>query len=336
MFIRYKYFAGIYHAILVTILIIGLGTCGYVLIEGWSFFDSFYMTIITITTVGFSEVNALSDAGRAFTAFLIISSFGTIAYAVSLITSYIATGKYKQFQHELVNNKHLRKMEGHTIICGYGRVGKQAAGELIYQGKSVVVIEKSEEVMEKMAGDVLFVYGDSTSDEALIKAGIHKAGALITALPADTDNLFVVLSAHELNPALKIISRASDQSSVKKLRVAGADNVIMPDLVGGAHMASLIVTPDIMEFLDLIKVGGKSSVNLEEISFNQLPSEVQSLTLAELESKLKSGCNIIGFRNANGEYKINPDPDTILEKGAKLFVLGSREQIKKLNQQFGI
>jgi len=336
MFAGYKYFRGIYHAFFLTVLIIALGTFGYILIEGWDILESFYMTIITITTVGFMEVQPLSDAGRIFTALLILTSFGTIAYAVSIITSYLASGDLKKFRKELRSEKSIQSMENHTIVCGYGRVGKQAAKELIFYGKSVVVIEKEDLQDQDIIDGITLIHVDSTHDEVLLKAGIKKASALITALPKDTDNLFVVLSAHELNMNLKIIARSSDAATVKKLKVAGADNVIMPDTVGGAHMASLVVTPDLMEFIDLIKVSGKSTVNLEEISFDQLPGEFKACTILQLEEKTKSGCNVIGYKSAEGNYAINPELGTQIQPGSKLFVLGNPEQIKKLNTAFGI
>lgn len=336
MFAGYKYFKGIYHAFFLTVIILIFGTVGYTLIEGWRVFDAFYMTIITVTTVGFMEVAPLSDAGRIFTAILILTSFGIIAYAVSTITSYLASGELKKYRRELRSAKSIRFMEKHVIICGYGRVGKQAAKELLYYGRPVVVIERVDASVAEVAPGITLITGDATKDEVLLKAGVQKADALITALPADTDNLFVVLSARELNPQLKIIARSSDQSTVKKLRVAGASNVIMPDTVGGAHMASLVVTPDLMEFMDLIKVSGKSHVNLEEITFDQLPGEFKSCTIRELEERTKSGCNIIGHRAPDGNYDINPDLDTKIMPGAKLFVLGNPDQIKKLNRIFGI
>ena len=332
----YKYFKGLYHAFFLTLIIILSGTIGFHLIEEWAWFDSFYMTVITVTTVGFGEIHPLSLAGRIFTASLIITSFGTIAYTVSVITSYLASGELKKYRAELKTIKSVQRMENHTIICGYGRVGKQAASELLFYGKKIVVIEKNELGLHDKHDEITFIQGDATHDEILMKAGIKKATALITALPADTDNLFVVLSSHELNKNLIIISRASALSSVKKLKVAGASNVIMPDVVGGAHMASLIVTPDLMEFIDLIRVSGKSSVNLEEIKFDQIPGDLKSCTIRELEEKSQSGCNVIGYKSSTGEFKINPESDTKIEPGSKLFVLGNPDQINKLNSLFGI
>lgn len=337
MLLNYKYFAKVYYAIAILALIILGGTLGFMIVEGWSFFDSFYMTIITVSTVGFNEVHELSDFGKLFTSVLIITSFGTFAYAISAITAYIAGGEYRAYFYEYKSLKTAGKMENHTIVCGFGRVGKQAAHDLKFYKRSFVVVERDAEIIDDTQySETPFIKGDSTDDQALMKANIEKAGALITALPKDADNLFVVLSARELNPKLKIISRASTFSSMRKLRIAGADNVIMPDTVGGAHMASLIVTPDMMEFFDLIKVSGKAAVNLEEISFKDLPDDFKYMTIGEMQQRSNSGCNVIGFRDENGDYAINPDPKVKILPNSKLFVLGNPEQIEKLNSVLGL
>jgi len=337
MLLNYKYFAKVYYAIFLLAAVILIGTFGFMVVEGWSFFDSFYMTIITISTVGFNEVHTLSEGGKVFTAFLIITSFGTFAYAVSAITSYIVGGEYKLYFQEFKSLKTAQKMENHTIVCGFGRVGKQAAHDLRFYKKPFIVVEREGEKTDDPENvETDFIKGDSTDDQVLLKAGLNKATSLITALPKDADNLFVVLSARELNPKLKIISRASSYSSMRKLRIAGADNVIMPDTVGGAHMASLVVTPDIMEFMDLIKVSGKAAINLEEITFQDLPDNLKKTTIGELEAKSLSGCNVIGYRSENGEYIINPATDLKILPNSKLFVLGNPEQINRLNTIFGI
>lgn len=337
MLLNYKYFAKIYYAIFLLFTVVMFGTIGFMVVEGWPVLDSFYMTIQTVSTVGFNEVEELSSGGKLFTSFLIITSFGTFAYAVSAITSYIVGGEYKAYFQEYKSLKTVKNMENHTIVCGYGRVGKQAAHDLRFYKKSFVVVEYDQGITDDTKyNDVAFVKGDSTEDEVLLKASIKKATSLITALPKDADNLFVVLSARELNPNLKIISRASSYSSMRKLRIAGADNVIMPDTVGGAHMASLVVNPDIMEFMDLIKVSGKAAINLEEIEFRELPEDVKYTTIGDLQDRSLSGCNVIGYRTEDGDYIINPAPDLKILPNSKLFVLGNPEQIEKLNTIFGI
>jgi len=174
--------------------------------------------------------------------------------------------------------------------------------------------------------------GDSTQDETLLKAGILRAKALITTLPVDADNMFIVLTARNLNPKLSIISRASDDGSDTKIKIAGADNVIMPDKVGGAHMASLVMKPDVMEFIDHVTAQGGDNNNLEEITFNNLPEHLRNKTLKDLEIRNKSGANIIGFKTGDGSYIINPSADTQIIPEAKIFVLGTPDQIKKLKE----
>ena len=305
-------------------------------IEKFSLLDAFYMTIITVATVGFQEVHPLSESGRLFTAILIITSFGTFAYAITSISQYVLDGEFNRYFKNYRVNTVIQKLENHIIICGYGRNGKQAAQVLKNSSQKFVVIEKSTELYSKfsLTNIDLFVEGDATQDEILIKAGIEKAKALITTLPIDADNLFIVLSARAINPKLTIISRASDDNSDKKLKIAGATNVIMPDKIGGAHMASLVMKPDVIEFVDFITGQGGDNIKLEEITFENLPEEYKNKSIRELEIRNKSGANIIGFKTEAGEYIINPSPDTKMIHDAKLFVLGTNEQIKKLKELF--
>ena len=309
-----------------------IGTIGYILIENYPLIDAFYMTVITIATVGYGEIHELSSEGRIFTSFLIITSFGTFAYAVSAITKFVADGEFNNFFKNKKLNDTISKLSDHVIICGYGRNGRQAAQILKKHDKRFVVIEMD----EKITGIInhrfseLVLTGNATEDEALLKAGILKASALITTLPKDADNLFIVLTARHLNPKLTIISRASDDGSDTKLKIAGADNIIMPDKVGGAHMASLVMKPDVMEFIDYITAQGGDSINLEEITFEKITDSLKNKTLKDLEIRNKSGANIIGFKTAEGEFLVNPNADTKVIPHSKIFVLGTPDQIRKL------
>ncbi len=343
MSLNSRLFTKIFYAFTWLALIIFTGTIGFFLIEDeFTVLDSFYQTVITVSTVGFQEVHPLSDTGRIFTACLIISGFGTFAYAISAITGYLVGGEYKAYlkQHQL--NKELEKLDNHVIVCGYGRVGRQTVADLNAYGRSFVILEKNGSLIQHFKEESekwskhLFFNGDATSDEVLLRSNITRASALITTLPRDSDNLFVVLSAREINPRLTIISRASEQSSVKKLRMAGANNVIMPDCVGGSHMAQLVVTPDVVEFLDHISMQGEADTNLKEIAFGELPANFQYKTIGELNAQPLTGANIIGFRKPDGAYVINPSPQTEVIPNSKLFVLGSPDQIKKLNAILGV
>lgn len=334
-FFKIKYFTKLYLALALILAMISIGICGFIIIEQYSLLEAFYMTIITIATVGFQEVRPLSDAGKIFTAFLIITSFGTFAYAISAITKYVVEGEFNYYYKFFKVNNTIQKLNNHVVICGYGRNGKQAATVLLSNKQQFVIIEKSETLVEQVREHgFLCIQGDCTQDEILYKTGIANARALITTLPIDADNLFVVLTARSINPKLTIISRASDDNSDKKLKIAGANNVIMPDRIGGAHMASLVIKPDVIEFLDHITGQGGPNINLEEIVFNELPEQLRNHTIKDLEVRNKSGANIIGFKTAGGEYVINPSADTKIIPGAKLFVLGTPEQVAKLRLLF--
>lgn len=319
--------------VLLSSIVVG-GSMGYVLIEDFTYIEAFYMTVITISTVGFQEVKDLSSMGRIFTAFLILTSIGTFTYTISVITTYFVNGEYRDRIKAARVNKEIHSFSNHVIICGYGRVGRMAADQLEAMNEKIVIIDMDQEKITHINDTTSYwsIEGNATRDENLKEAGIDRARALITTLPNDADNLYVVLTAHELNRQLTIISRASHSESVKKLRIAGADNVIMPDKVGGAHMASLVVTPDVVDFLDHIRIQGSADVNLEEISFRELPEDYHYRTIGELDIRKKFGVNIIGFKTSEGQYIINPGADTEIVPDSKLFVLGNKHEINSLHK----
>jgi voltage-gated potassium channel len=317
------------------LVVISIGVGGYMTLSDDNFIDSLYMTIITMTTVGFGEIHPLTYDEKLFTIFLILISIMVYGYTVKAITEYLASGKiFERLKHKKVQQK-IQNLKNHTVVCGYGRNGKQAVAKLIQFNQPCVVIEKRvNEVAELEKDNILFIEGDATNDDDLAKLGLDRAKSLITALPSDADNLFVVLSARQFNKDFTIISRASNESSYGKLKFAGATNVIMPDKLGGAHMASLVVTPDLIEFVDRLTVSGDVEANLEEISVNELPSEYILKTILDLDLRKKTGCNVIGFKTQNNQYIINPDSTTKLEKDTHLIVLGNKEQILKLREIF--
>lgn len=325
----------IYKAVLLFLSAILVGVFGYTYWFDFPMIDGLYMTIITITTVGFSEVHPLTDASKLFTVFLILMSISIYGYVVTVVSEYLSNSTLME---ELKTNKILKKinaLEGHTIVCGYGRNGRQAAAKLKNFKKSCVVIEKSPELIKEIEEDgFLFVDGDATDDESLLKAGVEKAQNLITALPSDADNLYVVLSSRQLNAKLDIVSRATNESTQKKLKIAGADNVIMPDKLGGEHMASLVVTPDLVEFVNRISLDGENSANLEEIAVEDLPKEYLLKSIRDLDLRRKTGCSVIGFVTGEGDYIINPSSDMILKAKSNLILLGSPDQILKLKELF--
>ena len=325
----------LYKAVFFTGLTFSIGIMGYFLLFGYSFVDAFYMTVITVTTVGFGEVHPFTSEEKVFTIFLILSSLFTFGYAVSSFSEYLISG---DFFHQLKIKrvqKQIELLDGHIIVCGFGRNGKQALAKLKSYKRNVVVIEKNKELIKLLdESKVLNVEGDATSDDTLLKAGINKAKFLITALPSDADNLFVVLTANQLNNQCKIISRASKETTYNKLKIAGASNVIMPDKLGGDHMASLVVTPDVIEFVDRLTIDGDTSANLEDIDVDGLPKEYLNKTILDLDLRRKTGCTVIGYKTADNEYIINPESSLKLEAGGNLIVLGRPEQIIKLRELF--
>jgi voltage-gated potassium channel len=329
----FKYFKELYYASFFLIIVLVGGTLGYVFIEDFTWMDAFYMTVITVSTVGFGEVEPMGPEGRLFTSFLIITTFGTFAYTISTITRYLMSGQYRIYFKTYQVMNQLEHLKDHVILCGFGRNGRQAAKTLDAHNQNFVVIESSSEIVNRVHAEqpeIVIIQGDATDETTLHKVGIDRAKALITTLPKDADNLFVVLSSRELNKTLNIITRASDDRSESKLKIAGANNVILPDNVGGSHMATLVLTPDLMEFLDHISLMGRDESTLVEVRFNNLPSDFEHKTIMELEKRYQTGARIIGFKTPENLIIVNPEPDTELVEKSKLFVLGNPDQIKRL------
>ncbi|MGB3152591.1 MAG: NAD-binding protein, partial [Maribacter sp.] len=271
-----------------------------------------------------------------FTVILIVTSVVIVGFAISVITEYILSRNSLQLLKKKKVKNIIENLSNHVIVCGYGRNGMQAAQRLKAYKKPFVVIERDKEILEKYEDDVLFVEGDANDDDVLNTAGISRAQYLITALPDDAANLFVVLSARQLNKDLFIISRASLINSQKKLLLAGANKVIMPDKIGGDHMASLVVMPDLITFMDKLSMEGEHTINLEEVAIEDFADQVDCNSLRDLDLRKKTGCTIIGYISPGGDYIINPEADLQLLPKSKVIVLGRPEQIRKLNEMFHI
>jgi len=327
----------IYTAVFLLVLILLVGVFGYMMISDYSAIDALYMTVITITTVGFGEVIPLDDESKIFTIFLILTSIVIVGYALSTITEYILSKDHIQELKQRKMQKKIDSFSDHVIICGYGRNGKQAAVKLAAHNRSFVIIEKNKEMIERLELDAApYVIGNANEDETLMAAGVDRANCFISALPSDADNLFVVLSARQINPKINIISRASQESSYNKLKFAGANNVILPDKIGGDHMASLVVVPGLMEFIDNLSIVGKSNINIEEVAVEKLHSLSKVKTIRDLDLRRKTGCTVIGYKDENGEYIVNPEAELELAANSKIIVLGRPEQIEALNSEYNI
>ncbi len=318
-------------------LLIGIvlaGTAGYHFIEGMNIIDSLYMTIITVTTVGFNEAGnePLSTAGKIFTMILIVTSLGSLVYVGSNLARFIFDGELTNYLKTNRVDKKIAKLKNHVIIVGYGRNGEQAATELAENGVDFVIIDKRDNVISRIRENpkLLYIKGDATSEEVLEQAQIYEARALIATTPNDADNVFVVLTARSMNPGLIIISRASEMESQMKLKRAGATNIIMPERIGGQRMAKLVHQPDVVEFLEYVLLQKTRDVSLEEVSCKMLSQKFVGKSIADLRVREVSGANIIGIKISGARYVFNPDPKMILSRNDQLFVLGNPEQIKKL------
>ena len=324
-------------AVMLLVVLLLIGIVGFKIMSNLSWIDAMYMTVITITTVGFGEVQPLDDESKIFTVFLILTSVVIVGYAIKVITEYILSKNDVEEIKQKKMQKKIDNLKNHIIICGYGRNGKQAATKLLAYKKSFVIIEKDKEVFDKFQSELVpFVLGNANEDEVLLKAGVHRADCLISALPNDADNLFVVLSARQINKNMNIISRASQETSYKKLKLAGANNVILPDRIGGDHMASLVVVPDLIEFIDNLSIVGKTNINIEEIPVEKLYDSSRVKTIKDLDLRKKTGCNVIGYKDVNGEYIVNPEAELKLVPNSKIIVLGKPEQIQMLNRLYDI
>lgn len=320
---RLNLFKGLLPPLILLLGLMFIGTFGYMLIEKYKFLEALYMTVITIASVGFSEVKPLSDTGRVFTIFLIIINLGLFTYFITLLSRYFFDlefiSKYKMIKME---NK-IKHLTDHVIICGFGRNGKESAQILFNNKIPFVVLEEKNDPDKDLPFELEhFIKGDATKDEVLLEAGINNARAIITTLPLDADNLFVVLTAKQLNPAITIISRASQDTSVNKLKIAGANNVIMPDKIGGAHMATLVMLPDVVELLSILSIRNNKQFRVAELKAKK------SYSLAELDLWKKTNCTILGIKDEANHYTINPPGDYAVNPGERIIVMGSEEQIK--------
>ncbi|WP_243635855.1 potassium channel family protein [Hymenobacter edaphi] len=325
-------------AIILSILSMGIGMAGFMLIEGYTWLQAFYMTVITISTTGFEEVKPLSERGELFVSLYILYNLVVVAYLVSVLTQYLFDGELRNLFKMFMTDQEIRHIHGHVIVCGFGRNGSKAYHELRANGAKVVIIEQSQELMRANAealgnSAVPVVFGDATADETLKQAGIERASALISALPKDADNVFVTLTARGLNPQLKIIARASLKTSESKLLRAGADSVVMPDEIGGSHMANLVMRPEVIRFLEMISGLGPNRLRLEELAYQDLRPELRGRSIRELDVRSRTGATVIGLKDSAGRFEVSPAADFRPAPGDILLLLGTDEQILRVVQE---
>lgn len=318
---------------LITLLLL-IGVLGYMMIEKFSLIESLYMTVITISTVGFHEVKELSTSGRIFTIFLIFCSISILAFGINIINSFIIEGRFGYIARRRRMEDAIKSLREHYIVCGNSKVSQQAVAEFLNAGVNFVLVASNKSNLEKLieGGRVLFLERDPRDDENLKIAGIERAKGLLACMEEDVDNLFIVISSRSLNPRLKIVALVREETSQSKMLKAGADNVISPEIIGGRRMAYMLLKPEVLSFLDVMtRTTEDISLRLEEIKIPE-NSPLKGLSLAQAKIPQKTGLLIVAIKRPQGEFVYNPHSQTLLKEGEVLIVLGNDEQIKKLKE----
>jgi voltage-gated potassium channel len=312
------------------VLVISFGTAGYRVIERWNFLDSLYMTIITLTTVGFKEVHDLSDNGKIFTVALIVGGVGTMLYVLRIGAQLVLEGELQEIYGRKRLEKRLKELKDHYIVCGYGRMGKIIARELRHEDLDFIVIEKNHTILDEKE-ELLIIEGDATKDDLLKKAGIEKAKCLISVLPTDAENLYVVLSARGLNPDLLIVARAGEEGSEQKLLRAGADRAVSPYYIGGLRIAHTVLKPAVVDFIEFATKSGNIDLQIREIIIGE-GSDLIGQTLDQSGMGRDLGIIVVAIKQSGGEMKFNPTFRTAMKAGDTLIAVGETSKLKKLEE----
>jgi voltage-gated potassium channel len=315
-------------AILLGVLCIG--TSGYILIEGWSFLDALYMTVITIATVGYREVGNLSEGGRIFTIFLILFGVGIIAYLLGMVAQAMVDLQVRSIFGRRKLGQKIKSIKNHYVICGYGRIGKIICKELRANNIPLVVIDTHRATMEGLEEEgVPYIVGDATSEDLLAEAHVERAKGLVSVVASDADNVFITMSARGLNSGLFILARAEEEQTEKKLLRAGANKVVMPYLIGGQKMAHTLVKPAVADFLEFTVHNRKIGLEMGEVTVSE-KSALNGVTLIDSEIRQKMDVIVVAIRKKEGDMRFNPSSQTRIEAGDTLIALGKSEEITNL------
>jgi voltage-gated potassium channel len=325
------------HALIFLIILL-CGSVGYILIEGseWTTLDALYQTMITLTTVGFQEVHPLSSSGRIFTMFLILSGMGFIFYFLFRVTEVVIEGTVKDLFGRRKLEKKISQLEGHYIICGYGRIGRTVAQLLQQKPLEVVVIDKNAEfIPEFQEKGILYLLGEATDEDLLLRAGIDRAKGLVAVVSSDADNVYITLTARGLNPKLFILARAAEEASARKMIRAGADKVVSPYDIGARRMANTILRPTVIDFIELAMHTRNLELQMEEITIQE-GAKLQDVTLMESAIRKEYNLIVVAIKKKSGEMIFNPSPQAKLHVGDTLVVLGDRGNLTRLEKQLGL
>jgi voltage-gated potassium channel len=319
-------------ALISILILIVIGTAGFHLIEGWDVLECFYMTIMTLTTVGYGDFTPESSAGKIFTVMLVIFGVGTMLYTVGLVAQTMVEGRLMNLMGRGRMEKTIEKMSNHYIICGCGRIGMLIARELHAEKVPFIVMDNNAEAIQKVQ-DEGFVYfrGDATHDKSLIGAGIKRARGIVCVLPSDAQNLYVILTAKELNPTIWILSRSEEEASEHRLLRAGADRVMSPYTLGGNRMAMAILRPAMLDFIEITTRRQSLELRMDELEICQ-GSPLVGKSLEESEIRQRYGLIIVAVKKDSGKMIFNPVASYVIQNGDKLIALGEEDNVSKLSQ----
>ncbi len=315
-------------SIALSLIIFTIGTVGYMAIEGWSLIDSVYMTIITITTVGFSEVHQMGETGRLFTIGLVFTGVALFLYVAGSLVQFMVEGRIREIMGRRTLNKKIDHLKNHYIVCGYGRIGRVLCKHfLAHPALKMVILEKDETLIPEMESDgVLYISGDASEEEILLKAGIKSAKVLVAALATDIDNVFLVLTARQLNPKIYIVARSSHKATKSKLLAAGANRVESPYDIGAVSMAQRVLRPSVTSFLDLVFTYNRKDIQMEEIPVAPASSMV-NIMLKDSGIRQKFNLIIIAIKKPNGEMLFNPSFETVIQSGDTVIAMGKGDNL---------
>ena len=322
--------------LLILFMVLVTGTVGYWIIEDWSLLESLYMTVITLSTIGFREVHNPTPAGMVFTMFLVFFGVGSMAYALKTATQILLEVEFRNVLGRRKVKKTIGGLKGHYIICGYGRMGKIVAREFLAEGVPFVIVEKDPEVIAEVTDpNILFLHADSTQDAALEEASISSAKGLISVLQSDADNLLVVLSARSMNPSLRIVARAGADGVEAKLKRAGATKVVSPYHMGGIRIAQAVLKPAVTDFLEFTFQDKTVDLELEQLVIGNTSTFVGK-TLTESNIRQDYGVILVAIKRSDGKMLYNPTRDTTIEAGDTFVVLGERTKLEELESISGV
>ncbi len=314
-------------------LVVFSGVLWYRFMEGWSWLDATYMAVITLSTVGFGEINPLSPRGRLFTIGLIMTGVGVIAYILNSLTDAIVQGHFQAGFRLLKRRRFMESLQGHYIICGFGRTGRQVATEFSAEGIAFIVVDSDDGAIQlAQQQGYITLQGDATQDQVLMQAGIERVRCLVAALPSDAENLYIVLSAKTLSPEIRTIARASSEEAMLKLQRGGADVVVSPYITGGKRMAAAALRPQVVNFFDGILTGAERTVYVEEFVLLPESCPIIGKTLSEAELGRQSGALILAIRRDGGVLIFGPTADTRLYPGDMVITMGNADQLRRLSQ----